>query len=541
MKPLFSIVVAVLVVAATAHPQTIEFSRTFQSKPKTVVRTEEIVEGCSSEKGCASIKKVNGAVVEKFGNLQVLDEAAKAGVSKTGFQGTNQLNSPFKAGGIGGGSFSKISKTSTSYTSSSSSGSGGVGLAANPGLNFGSGQSKIDITTNQFLNGKAGFETPSLKGAPQGNLQGTLVVGSTTYTGNQGLVSQSGSVTNQNKFGATGFGSNQASNSGFGSNLATKTSFGSTKVTKTSFDSTQTTKTSSGSTQATKTSFGSENRGSSGLGSIQFGASGSSFGSKKFASTTSTGFGSTVTPKLNIDSTVSKTKSRTEFETDAFSTGSDNTEVYTSGVRTVFRSVHVPVGCSAALKCTPIEFCTAGGVISNTSVVLTKHQQTYRVPLTDCKDPESGNIGKCCRDPFYIDPWPVNVIGKWVPNIFGEKPWNVTDRPPTTEYFPETTPTPGYYIERNKNITIERITTEEEELVESETRYRVYLEKYTGDGTCGLQYPQKPYGNRKELELDFAEIPWQAMILLKTDKSLLCGGAIVQPNVVMTTGSCVKG
>lgn len=53
--------------------------------------------------------------------------------------------------------------------------------------------------------------------------------------------------------------------------------------------------------------------------------------------------------------------------------------------------------------------------------------------------------------------------------------------------------------------------------------------------------PQKPYGNRKELELDFAEIPWQAMILLKTDKSLLCGGVIVRPNVVMTTGSCVEG
>lgn len=338
MKPLFSIVVAVLVVAAAAHPQTIEFSQTFISKPKTVVRTEEIVEGCSSEKGCASIKKVNGAVVEKFGNLQVLDEAAKAGVSKTGFKGTNQLNSPFKAGGIGGGgSFKQVSKTSTTYTSSSSSGSGGVGLAANPGLNFGSGQSKIDITTNQFLNRKAGFVTPSLKSA--GNLQGSLVVGSTTYSGNQGLVSQSGSVSNQNKFGATGFGSNQASNSGFGSNLATKTSFGSTKVTKTSFGSTQTTKTSSGSTQATKTSFGAENRGSSGFRSSQFGSSGSSFGSNKFTSTTGTGFGSTVTPKLNIDSTVSKTKSQTEFETDAFSTGSDNSEVFTSsGVRTIFRS-----------------------------------------------------------------------------------------------------------------------------------------------------------------------------------------------------------
>ncbi|XP_026734740.1 transmembrane protease serine 9-like, partial [Trichoplusia ni] len=93
-----------------------------------------------------------------------------------------------------------------------------------------------------------------------------------------------------------------------------------------------------------------------------------------------------------------------------------------------------------------------------------------------------------------------------------------------------------------KKINEKKVTTEVGRIgVTDITTYRVFLKKYRDDGKCGLQYPQKPYGNRKELELDFAEIPWQAMILLKTDKSLLCGGAIVQPNVVMTTGSCVKG
>ncbi|XP_075988919.1 uncharacterized protein LOC142984921 [Anticarsia gemmatalis] len=80
----------------------------------------------------------------------------------------------------------------------------------------------------------------------------------------------------------------------------------------------------------------------------------------------------------------------------------------------------VPSGCAAALKCTPIEFCTAEGVISNTTVVLTRDQDAYRVPLTDCKDLETGRIGKCCRDPFYTDPWPVNQLGKWNSNIFGD-------------------------------------------------------------------------------------------------------------------------
>ncbi|XP_046975689.1 uncharacterized protein LOC124541826 isoform X2 [Vanessa cardui] len=79
----------------------------------------------------------------------------------------------------------------------------------------------------------------------------------------------------------------------------------------------------------------------------------------------------------------------------------------------------IPVGCAAALKCTPIEFCTAEGVISNTTVILTRDQDAYRVPLTDCKDIETGRVGKCCRDPYYTDPWPTNQLGKWVPGVFG--------------------------------------------------------------------------------------------------------------------------
>ncbi|XP_013136391.1 PREDICTED: uncharacterized protein LOC106101639 isoform X2 [Papilio polytes] len=79
----------------------------------------------------------------------------------------------------------------------------------------------------------------------------------------------------------------------------------------------------------------------------------------------------------------------------------------------------IPAGCAAALKCTPIEFCTADGIISNTTIILSRDQDAYRVPLTDCKDLATGRIGKCCRDPFYTDPWPTNQLGKWVPGVFG--------------------------------------------------------------------------------------------------------------------------
>ncbi|CAH0601978.1 unnamed protein product [Chrysodeixis includens] len=974
MKPLFSIVVAILVVAGTAHSENAEgvkelsqskeplveaegsepqarkercttcshslksqneLFQALKSIPNAEVHTQETFEGCNSEKGCAGIKKVDGAVVEKFGNLQALNGAPSAGAN-TPFWWMNQANSPFKAGAAGGGSFEKFSKSSSSFTSSSSNGgAGGVDLAGNPFLNgdfaklgagfngassnFGSSQSEIDITKNQFLNGQSGFagqsggafgsgskapfgsqsasafgnggqaafgskaqgfgansqsgfgasgsgvalsqgaqngfgsqsgynsfnaagkfgsgytgsspapfsptgsnvnliqnaqknefdyqqqqqsqqnidevfqstgnvqahessggdlqqtcagqgyvcvlksqcnngvvntngggllqantqkqycntrteiccriETASLAGA--GNLQGSLGVGSATYNGNQqGLFSQSGSASNQNSFGATGFGN-----------------------------------------QATNSAFGSVNRGSSGFGSNQFGASGSSFGSNKFASTTGTGFGSTIAPNRNVNEVFKSTSQSNFVETDSFSSGSDNSGIYRPGaVGTVLKPgipylppvdasssgsnvvstaytpafvttprpfttprpittqrvystpkptylppvstkapeylppvdgytasdsfphptyidgqlildenlpgpvrpppppvvfKDVPSACAAALKCTPVEFCSADGVISNTTVVLTRDQEIYRVPLTDCKDLSSGLIGKCCRDPFYTDPWPVNQLGKWINNAFGpngsyvpdnrgspNNPPRVTVRPPTTgtireDFYPETTPTPNYYQGTKKIIEVggfgkrrtdgfivekgirteteqdryrERqtggfivekgIRTETEQdrygkkqtggfIVEkgirteteqdrfgkketggfkvekgirteteggnvyitegeryrinqgkkqngieyetSESTQRVFLKRYQGKGDCGLQNPQRPYGNHKDLELDFAEIPWQAMILLQTNRSLLCGGVITRPDVVITSASCVEG
>ncbi|XP_063836491.1 uncharacterized protein LOC135085654 [Ostrinia nubilalis] len=455
-----------------------------------------------------------------------------------------------------------------------------------------------------------------------------------------------------------------------------------------------------------------------------------------------------------------------------------------------------PSGCAAALKCTPIEFCTAEGVISTTAVVLTRDQEAYRVPLTDCKDVGTGTIGKCCRDPLYTDPWPTNQLGKWVPGVFGgndgkyvpdSNPQSnnprgqVTGRPPVTgsvirnEYKPSTPGpygpnqvTPGFpsstvssfkgqgsvtsfgqgqysqggvgqyskggqgqytvggqgqytvggqgqvtqggktqfvqreqtqfgqggqgqvgiggqgqvgiggqgqfgigqqgqigiqqgggqtqtaqgtqfstntqsfgqkgqgqvvrqgqgsYVEQGQGgfgvggrgqYTVggqgqleiggggaqgqftqvqgetqktfnqgsgfgigigqgqtgfgistgfgqgviqgqgqgvrqgfgsaiqqgfgQAIVQGEGETSASEGVYRVFLGRYSGgNGQCGLLNGQKPYGNRNDLEVDFAEIPWQAMVLLQTNRSLLCGGVITRPDVVVTSASCVDG
>lgn len=75
----------------------------------------------------------------------------------------------------------------------------------------------------------------------------------------------------------------------------------------------------------------------------------------------------------------------------------------------------IPVGCSAAMNCTNIQYCTAAGVISKTPVSLTPDQELFRVPLTDCREPSTQQVGKCCRDPDYVDPWPVGRTGQYVP------------------------------------------------------------------------------------------------------------------------------
>uniref|UniRef100_A0A336LJI8 CSON007400 protein n=1 Tax=Culicoides sonorensis TaxID=179676 RepID=A0A336LJI8_CULSO len=43
------------------------------------------------------------------------------------------------------------------------------------------------------------------------------------------------------------------------------------------------------------------------------------------------------------------------------------------------------------------------------------------------------------------------------------------------------------------------------------------------------------------INANFAEFPWQAMILKESTKSLLCGGIIISKNLVLTSGDCVQG
>lgn len=76
--------------------------------------------------------------------------------------------------------------------------------------------------------------------------------------------------------------------------------------------------------------------------------------------------------------------------------------------------IRVASPCPAAMNCTKEEFCTAIGWISKEPVVLNEFQKSFRVPMTDCMIASTGELGKCCRDGDYTDPWPIGRSGQYV-------------------------------------------------------------------------------------------------------------------------------
>ncbi|XP_041971163.1 uncharacterized protein LOC121727397 [Aricia agestis] len=240
-----------------------------------------------------------------------------------------------------------------------------------------------------------------------------------------------------------------------------------------------------------------------------------------------------------------------------------------------------PAGCSAALKCTPLEYCTAAGVMSDVVVNISPEKRLYSAPLTDCRL-DGGRLGKCCRDPNYTDPWPTDLIGKWVPGIFEPKPKNGTLILEQTR----TTPKPaaiggqlefglgGIKVEQQQEVAQvaevgvgqyeipgETIVVEEGGVGQyleggwgefgvgglgaafKQSIYRILLQPYYEGAQCGLLNGRQPFGNHAQGEADFAQYPWQAMVLEQDgdDKTLRCGGVITRPDVVLTSAACVDG
>nr|XP_023020675.1 mediator of DNA damage checkpoint protein 1-like [Leptinotarsa decemlineata] len=181
-----------------------------------------------------------------------------------------------------------------------------------------------------------------------------------------------------------------------------------------------------------------------------------------------------------------------------------------------------PAGCAAALKCVQEIYCTAEGVVSPVPVVLTKEQELLRAPTTVCKDLESGITGKCCRDPNYKDPWPsANLVDGFDDGQYKED-----------NFYGQ------HELGSNRLVRASNSTRR----VRRPARNSAYEQNtQSSQPTCGERHLNtKPPGSGP-LDANFAEYPWQAMILRDSNRSLLCGGAIIGRDAVLTAAHCVEG
>ncbi|CAD6213169.1 GSCOCG00003948001-RA-CDS [Cotesia congregata] len=232
---------------------------------------------------------------------------------------------------------------------------------------------------------------------------------------------------------------------------------------------------------------------------------------------------------------------------------------------------HVQLGCAAALVCVKEEFCGMDGMMNPSPLGLTEEQLTRRVPLSDCKNPENGEIGKCCRDPNYVDPWPTGNLPANYSGGFDDQGFPLNDpRPIPTSPIGVKRPAPSLPVKGRipiKNVQApvpnaipQNINQQPSIIRPNVPNYPTYPKPFNKNnfvespsnanpvvvqprpaGSCGVKNSVQRPSNLKEEEVGFGEIPWEAMILYTPEKKLLCSGAFVAPNAVLTAARCFDG
>lgn len=224
-------------------------------------------------------------------------------------------------------------------------------------------------------------------------------------------------------------------------------------------------------------------------------------------------------------------------------------------------SVHM--GCAAALLCVEEQYCTLEGMISPEPVALTSKQLVRRVPLSSCRNSETGAAGKCCRDPNYVDPWPTGNLPTNYTGGFDEQGFptflNIAKvRPPKKPVTQPPTKTMPVHEQLQPTNVIpdvipQRVLPTQVPIVITPAPYVENPYDFTPNGQdpslpvgqlpnnpCGVRnYGQRPTGFR-ETDTAFGEIPWQAMVLWSEERKILCSGALISPNIVLTAASCVN-
>ncbi|XP_057333287.1 uncharacterized protein LOC130672649 isoform X2 [Microplitis mediator] len=247
---------------------------------------------------------------------------------------------------------------------------------------------------------------------------------------------------------------------------------------------------------------------------------------------------------------------------------------------------HVQLGCAAALICVEENLCGMDGMINPSPLSLTEEQITRRVPLSDCKNPDNGVIGKCCRDPNYVDPWPTgnlpaNYSGGFddqgfptflniqkakptkkptptpvkgrVPNKNVQAPTqNAIPQQPKPQFPVPANPQPNFNVNANNGQPLVNYPNvpnfptfpkpfNKNNFVESPSNANPVVIPPQVSSSCGVKNSVQRPSNLKEEEVGFGEIPWEAMVLYTPEKKLLCSGAFVAPNAVLTAARCLDG
>ncbi|XP_050466888.1 uncharacterized protein LOC126859535 [Cataglyphis hispanica] len=238
----------------------------------------------------------------------------------------------------------------------------------------------------------------------------------------------------------------------------------------------------------------------------------------------------------------------------------------------------VQAGCAAALLCVEEQYCTLEGVISPEPVALSSKQLLRRVPLTSCRNSETGVIGKCCRDPNYVDPWPTGNLPANYTGGFDEQgfptflniakvrppkkpvtqpPIETSSKPPQiheqsqpTNVVPQLPLVPDYsdvtpqHVPIPTQVPIVPISTPAPFIknpydIPSNEDIISFVPQLPNN-PCGVRnYGQRPPGFRVT-DAAFGEIPWQVMVLWSEERKILCSGALISSDVVLTAAGCVN-
>ncbi|KOC70446.1 Serine proteinase stubble, partial [Habropoda laboriosa] len=227
---------------------------------------------------------------------------------------------------------------------------------------------------------------------------------------------------------------------------------------------------------------------------------------------------------------------------------SDNSgqDIGSSSLTDFETAIPMQLGCAAALLCVEEQFCTMDGTISPQPVALSSKQILRRVPLSTCKNPKNEIIGKCCRDPNYVDPWPTNNLPENYSGGFDEKGFptflnlakvkppikTISNSQPAQQQ--ETKPEPTLVPENSNVFTKTLIPPSDDRRVRNNLNVQVSKLK------CGVRNKVLEQSKIEESVTSFAEIPWQAMVLHLAERKILCSGALVGTEHVLTAANCVE-